>query len=204
MYYGIVKQNIRGMTLVEMLVVIALYTIVLLALTNNIVAFYRFNSYTIAQAYQVDGARRGMQFLVRDLREMTYADNGTFPLARMQSNLIGFYSDIDRDNSVEYVEYQLASTTFTKRIYNATGTPPVYNGTPSETIVLSTYVQNINQATSTFLYYDENGNRSTASSTVTDIRYIEAKIIVNIDPVRDPGQFMLRSSSALRNLKENF
>jgi hypothetical protein len=30
-----------------------------------------------------------------------------------------------------------------------------------------------------------------------------AKIIVNIDPVRDPGEFMLKSSAALRNLKPN-
>jgi hypothetical protein len=64
-------------------------------------------------------------------------------------------------------------------------------------------VQNGLQATSTFFYYDVNGTAVTNSSNITDVRYVEAQIIVNIDPIRDPGQFMLRSSAALRNVKEN-
>lgn len=200
--YG--NKFIRGMTLVEMIVVVAIFTMLMLAVGESISSFYRFNAYTIAQAYQVQNARRGMEQLVRDLREMTFADDGTFPLARMEDNLVGFYSDIDRDNSVEYVEYELTGTTLEKRIYDATGTPPVYEDTPDETDVLSEYVQNINQNTPTFTYYDEGGNEATATSTVIDIRYIRAGLVVNIDPVRDPGEFTLRSSAALRNLTSGF
>jgi hypothetical protein len=144
-----------------------------------------------------------MDIMVRDIREMTFADDGSFPIARMEANRIGFYSDIDRDNSVEYVEYELATTTLSKRIYGATGNPPVYGTTPESTHILSEYVQNLVQATSTFYYYDSEGNPVTVSSDITDIVYIAAQIIVNIDPIRDPGEFMLKSSAALRNLKEN-
>jgi len=52
------------------------------------------------------------------------------------------------------------------------------------------------------VYYDAEGSLATATSTVTDIRYVGVSIIVNIDPVRDPGQYMLRSSAALRNLSQ--
>ena len=197
-------SSTRGLTLVEMIVVVSIFTMLTLAVGESISAFYRFNAYTIAQAYQVQNARRGMEHLVRDLREMTYADDGTFPLARMEDNLVGFYSDIDRDMSVEYVEYELAGETLEKRIYNASGTPPVYDVTPDETQTLSEYVQNINQNTPIFSYYDASGNIATATTTVIDIRYVRAEIIVNIDPVRDPGEFTLRSSSALRNLTESF
>ncbi len=193
-----------GFTLVETMVVIGIYTIVMFALFQSIDMFYRYNSYAIAQSNQVDLARRGMDIVIRDIREMTFADNGTFPLALMKPNKIGFYSDIDRDNSVEYVEYELATTTtFTKRVYGAIGNPPVYSVTPESTQILSNYVQNMNQSTSTFYYFGSNGKLATATSTVTDIVYVGIQIIVNIDPVRDPGQFMLRSSAALRNLKEN-
>lgn len=192
-----------GFTLVEMLIVAAIFALIMYAVLQSIDTFYKFNAYSIAQAYQVDHARRGMDILVRDMREMTFADDGTFPLAVMGPNNVGFYSDVDRDNSVEYIEYELATTTLIKRIYGATGNPPVYGTVPEETHILSEYVQNLNQSTSTFYFYDRNGALATASTTVTDIVYLGAQIIVNIDPVRDPGQFMLRSSAALRNLKEN-
>lgn len=182
-----------------------IYALVMYALFQSILMFYKFNAYAIAQSHQVDTARRGMDIMVRDIREMTFADNGKFPLALKSPNKIGFYSDIDRDNSVEYVEYELSTTTILKkRIYGATGNPPVYSAIPESTEILSEYVQNLNQATSTFYYYDSNGALANASTSVTDIVYIGAQIIVNIDPLRDPGQFMLKSSAALRNLKENF
>jgi type II secretory pathway component PulJ len=192
-----------GLTLVETLVMLSIFTILMLAVMQTVASFYRFNAYTVAQAYQVDHARRGIEFLVRDIREMTYADDGTFPLAVMEDNRIAFYSDIDRDDSVEYVEYELTGTILEKRIYDAAGMPPTYDETPEETRIISEYVQNLAQATTTFTYFDTDGNPASATSTVTDIKYVETKIIVNIDPVRDPGEYMLRSSAALRNLKDN-
>lgn len=200
--YGFKTTN-KGFTFVEMIVVIGISTIVMFAIMQSIATFYRFNAYSFAQSYQVQTARRGMDILVRDIREMTFADDGTFPLAITEDNKIGFFSDVDRDHSVEYIEYELATTTLEKRIYGAIGNPPVYSSTPEETHILSIYVQNLLQAVPTFTYYDSSGTAATASTSATDIVYVEAQIIVNIDPVRDPGEFSLRSSAALRNLKEN-
>jgi prepilin-type N-terminal cleavage/methylation domain-containing protein len=192
----------KGFTLVEVVMTVAIFTLVSYALFTSIETFYTYNAYSIAQAHQVDQARRGMEILVRDIREMTFADNGAFPLTVMEPHRIAFFSDIDRDESVEYVEYTLASTTIEKKIFDAVGNPPVYATTSEATHILSRYVQNITRATSTFIYYDQEGNPANASTTVTDIAYVRVQIIVNIDENRDPGQFMLRSSAALRNLKE--
>ena len=124
----------RGFTLVETMVVVVIYALVIYAIFQSILMFYKFNAYAIAQSHQVDTARRGMDTMVRDMREMTFADDGTFPLAFMGKNKIGFFSDIDRDNSVEYIEYELSTTTILKkRIYGATGNPPVYSSTPEKT-----------------------------------------------------------------------
>lgn len=189
--------------MIETIMVIALFTILMIAVSQSIASFYRLNAYTIAQAYQVDTARVGVEQLVQDLREMTFADNGTFPLVSMGTTSIAFFSDIDRDNSVEYVTYRLQGTSIMKRVYNATGTPLTYSTTtPQETLTLSEYVQNALQNTPIFVYYDAEGNPATATSTVTDVRYVSVSIIVNIDPIRDPGQYMLRSSAALRNLSQ--
>ena len=194
----------RGMSLMEALIALSIFTIVSLALFNGIHSFYLFNAYTIAQSYQVAEARRGIENMTRDIREMTFADDGSFPLVSMGTSSIGFYSDIDRDDSVELVTYDLVNTTLYKNIFDAVpGTPPTYSTTtPNQTIIISEYVQNNNQVVDVFRYYDENGSIPT-NPFVTDIRYIDLQLIINIDPIRDPGEFMLRASAALRNVQEN-
>ncbi len=192
----------QGFSLVETIVIIALFTIIMLAISDSIATFYRMNAYTIAQSHQIDNARQGVDIMVRDLREMTFADNGTFPLVRMGTTSIGFYSDTDRDNSVEYIEYSLVGTTLYKKLFNATGSPLTYNiASPDSTFILSEYVQNHIQSIPIFVYFDDSGDVAVASTPATDIRYIQTSVIINIDPIRDPGQYMLRSSTALRNLK---
>src|SRR5690606_27878065 len=142
-----------GMTLIETLVVISIYTILSLVIFASIQALYKSNSYTFAQADEVNHARRGLYALTQDLREMTYGEDGTFPLVVMEDHRIGFYSDIDKDYSAEYVEYELATTTLYKRTYNPTGNPPVYDlSEPDEVNILSEYVQNVVNGSSTFSY----------------------------------------------------
>jgi type II secretory pathway pseudopilin PulG len=193
-----------GMTLVETVVAIGIYTILILAITSSITSLYKTNSYALAQANEVDNARRGMTQWNRDTKEMILAEDGTFPLAVIDEHHLGYFSDTDQDLNVEYVEYILASTTLTKYVYNATGSPATYDfTTPDQEQTLSLFVQNINQATSTFFYFDETGAALSSTSPLVDVKYIKAQIIVNIDPFRSPGEFMLRSSIAPRNLKDN-
>ena len=118
---------------------------------------------------------------------------------------MGFYSDIDRDSNVEYVEYTLSSTTLIKKTFNPVGYPPVYStSTPDSTEILSIYVQNTLQNVPIFTYYSATGTvLASPSAMLTDMRYIGMKVIVNIDPARSPGEFMLHASAAPRNLKDN-
>jgi hypothetical protein len=188
----------------ETMIAIGIYVVLMLAVFSSITALYRYNAYSIEQSTEVDNARRGMTQWNRDVKEMTIAEDGTWPIAIIEPHRIGYYSDTDRDDSVEYVEYILASTTLTKSTYNPTGSPASYNLTSPDTVeILSEYVRNIEQATSTFYYFDNNGNALSSTSPIIDVRYIKAQLIVNVDPERNPGEFMLRSSLAPRNLKDN-
>lgn len=196
--------GVIGMTLVEAVMLIGIFTILSLAITMSIFNLYQVNAYSFAQANEVDNARRGVTRWYRDVKEMVTGEDGTYPVAVIDQHRFGYYSDTDLDDSVEYVEYVLATTTLTKYTYNAAGSPAVYDlANPDLTEDLSYYVQNINQSTSTFFYYDNAGNRLSSTSPLIDVRYVEMQLIVNIDPVRAPGEFMLRSSVAPRNLKDN-
>jgi type II secretory pathway pseudopilin PulG len=198
------RRSQLGMTLVEMVITIGIFSLLTGMIFTAANSFYRTNKFSAAQAQEIDNARRGMALLTRDLREMTYAEDGTFPVALIDDHQIGFYSDIDKDDSVEYVEYELSTTTLYKRTFSATGTPPVYDFvTPESTIILSQFVQNIDQGTTTFFYFDTNNTQLASTSMLTDVRYIKAQIIVNVNPIESPGEFLLRSGVAPRNLKDN-
>jgi len=199
------KEQKRGFTLTETVVVIALFSLLLLAIMNAVTEIYKYNSVTIEQSNEIEVARRGLLTWVRDAREMTSAADGSFPIRRVENHRMGFYSDIDKDFSVEYVEYVLSSTTLFKYTYEPTGTPPVYSTTtPTRTEILSQYVQNLSQGQVTFRYYNDAGTLlASPASMISDIRYIRINLIVNIDPARSPGEFMLQGSAAPRNIKEN-
>jgi hypothetical protein len=195
----------RGMTLTETVIVIGIFTMLSLVIFTSIASLYQTNSYVIGQSYEVDNARRGLDAWMSDAREMTYADNGAFPVAIMEPHRFGFYSDIDADPSVEFVIYELSTTTFYRYTYKATGSPPTYStSTVARVSKLSEYVQNLLQGLPVFSYFDTNGVLLTATSTLlTDVRYIETGLIVNIDPLRSPGEFLLQNGISPRNLKDN-
>ena len=193
-----------GLTLIEAVIAVTIYSILMLAVFASIGSLYQYNSYSLEQSVEVDNARRGITQWNRDVKEMTTAEDGTWPLAIISEHRLGYYSDTDQDDSVEYIEYILASTTLTKHVYNPSGSPATYDlSTPDSSETLSEYVQNVEQATSTFFYFDNDGNALASTSPIIDVRYIRAQLIVNIDPQRNPGEFMLRSSLAPRNLKDN-
>lgn len=195
----------RGFSLVEVIVVTAIYTVLLLAITYMVHTLYRQNAYQLAQAEEVDTARSGLTTWVRDAREMTFAEDGSFPLVVASSTRLGFYSDIDRDDLVEYVEYTLSSTTLYKHTYNPFGTPVQYStSTIDETKTLSVFVQNALQNQALFSYYNASGTPiANPQAMISDIRYIQMHLIVNIDPIRAPGEYLLEGSAAPRNLKNN-
>lgn len=195
----------RGFTLIETIIVISLFTLLSLAIFSSVTQIYKYNSVTIEQANEIEVARRGLLTWVRDAREMTFGADGAFPIILAESHRMGFFSDIDKDFSVEYVEYRLSTTTLFKYTYEATGSPPVYSTTtPTRTEILSQYVQNLPQSQVTFRYYTEDGALiANPSAMISDIRYMRINLIVNIDPLRSPGEFMLQGSATPRNLKEN-
>ncbi len=196
------KTNFKlGMTLMEVVVVIGVYVILSLAIFNSVVNFYQMNSYVIFQSNEIEFARRGLQTWASDARAINFADDGTFPVVISESDRVGFFTDEENDSSMEYVEYILVDTTLYKKTYKASGYPPVYDFiNPVRTEVLSEYVRNTEQGVTTFKYFDGAGNETVF---LTDIRYLEMNIIVNVEPSRSPGEFALRSGSTPRNLNFN-
>lgn len=208
MHVYLLKNTIKqsGFSLIEALVIVALNTVLLLVITSTVTQLYKNHGYTFEQSNEIEVARKGLGTWVRDAREMTSGANGAFAIVRAGTSTIGFFSDIDKDNSIEYVEYSLGtSTTIRKYTYNPTGYPATYSTTTASSVeILSEYVQNGKQNSDIFKYYNSNGVLlASPQAMISDITYITMNIIVNIDPLRSPGEFMLQGSAAPRNLKTN-
>lgn len=193
----------RGFTLVEMIVTTSIFILITVAVTSSVLMLYKGNRFAMEQAIAVENARRGVEYMVRDIREANYSDSGAYPIVAIGSTTVAFYSDLDRDDDVELVRLFLDGTTFKKRTTNPTGTPAVYNEANGTETDLSENVRNIEEGMAIFEYFDSDGNEIETYDNVTPVVFVRVSLVVNVNPAMLPNEFVLRSSAAIRNLKVN-
>jgi len=195
----IVKKD--GFTLIETVITIAIFSLVMVLISSSILYFYRAHNYTIDQSFAIESARRGIETMVREIREATYSDTGAYPLVSADWQSFSFYSDVDKDSNVEKIRYFLDGTSFKRGSIKATGSPLVYNIDDEDVAILSDNARNGIEPI--FHYYDQNGVELLDLSNVTNIALVSVSLMVNVTPSRAPDEFILRSSANLRNLKMN-
>ncbi len=188
------------MTLLEVVVWISVLSLVLLAVTTSLLYFYRVNKYAIEQSGAVISSQRGMENVIRTIREAAYSSQGAFPVVSIAANDFVFYADTDSDPLIEKAHYYVSGTNFKRGITEATGDPPVYTGGEA-TSTVADYVRNLEQSIKTFRYYDVAGAEIIDYSKWADVRFVQVSLAVNVDPNKLPNQTVLSSSAALRNLK---
>jgi type II secretory pathway pseudopilin PulG len=99
----------KAFTLVETLVTIGIIILSMGALAAFIVMAYRTYGYTWEQARAIDEARRGIETMVKEIREARQGDDGSYPIEKAEDKEFIFYSDIDRDGDTERVRYFLGT-----------------------------------------------------------------------------------------------
>lgn len=190
-----------GFTLIEMLVVIAIMGTVGIALSGLIQQFYKGNAFLLEQTAALDNARRGVREAMVAIRESSYGDDGSYPISEAATSSLTFYSDYDKDASVEKERYYLLGTTFYRVVTNSGGSPPTYAGQAQSTTTVATNVLN-GTSTPIFTYYDENGMQLSATSTdESRVAAVRIKLMVDLNPNRAPNVFTLDETATLRNLR---
>lgn len=192
----------RAFTLIEVLVVVAILATVGMALSVSIVQSYRGNAYVYEAASSVDNARRGLFTALQNLREATYGQDGSFPVASAATSTVTFYADVDADGPVERVRIYLVNGTLYRGVTNSAGNPPSYSGQPESVQTVVGYVRN-GTSTPLFTYYDENGAALSAPVDVSDVRFVSMDIRTDLNPTRAPNVYQLMGSATLRNLRDN-
>lgn len=192
------RNSMRGFTLAETLVVIAIVAVVGLAVTSMIAFFYKSNAYVFQQTSALDSAHRGVEYAFLNIRESSYGDDGSYPVAQAATSSITFYADVDNDGPIEKIRVYLAQGTLYRGVTNSAGSPPTYTG---QTEAVSTIATNVVNATSTpiFRYFTAAGTELTAPINVSDIASVSTELSVDLNPSRAPDIFTLRASATLRN-----
>ncbi|MDX9893294.1 MAG: prepilin-type N-terminal cleavage/methylation domain-containing protein [Patescibacteria group bacterium] len=203
-----IKQKPRpnGFTITEMLIAIFIFLLVTTFTTSFVVQNFKVNRFALEQSEAINNARKGMDIIVKELREASPSENGSYAVASAQNQSLTFYSDIDADESVEKVRYFLEGSELKRGITEASGFPPVYDGIEDINII-SEYVRN--GSTPIFYYYNANyptdtqNNPLPTPAEVNQIRLVRIFLEINVDPGQAPEHFILISNTQLRNLKNN-
>lgn len=189
----------RGLSLLETIVWVSVTLIVVIAISDTLIAMYRASGYSIQEASAISSAQRGVDELVKEIREASYASNGAYPIVSMAPNDIVFYANTDSDELVERVHYYVSGTELYRGVLKPSGDPYTYTGAESVSTI-SDYVQNLNDGQNTFTYYDENGALIADFTKIGSVRYVVINLNIDVDPNRSPVVLTLRSSAAMRNV----
>ena len=190
----------RGFSLVETIVVVSLLVLVGGALSGMIQYFYRTNDYVLQEGNAVQSARQGLAILVQNLREASYGDDGSYPIASAATSTVTFYADINGDGHVDKVRYYVSGTTLYRGVTNSSGNPPSYVGQPEASSTVATYLRN-SSSTPIFQYYDDTGALLSSPVNVSNISTVAVTLKVDVDTNRSPAAYTLIGNATLRNLQ---
>src|SRR3989344_1717859 len=194
-----------GLTILEIVIAIAIFTTATLIIAGYIVQGYRVNRFAMEQADALEHARRAIDSMAKEIREADISDLGSFPIASATNQSFSFYSNLDGDSAVEKIRYFLEGTDFKKGIIEPGGNPLAYNPAGEQITIISRYVRN--GADPIFNYYDGNYPSSTAPlaapANPNQVKLIQLSLRVNIDPSTAPNDLTLNTFVQIRNLKDN-
>jgi len=197
---------VKGFTLVEVIVAVAIFSLIIGTFASLFVLFFKNYNFTVEQGKTIEEAKLSVQKFGSELREARTSQDGAYPLVITNDQEVAFYSDVDNDGQVEKVRYYLDGNSFYRGVVEP-GTPPVVYDSNTETIrMISDKVENETQPL--FLYYnsdwpgDQINNPLVQAQRLLDTRMIRLELLINTD-VNQQSDFEITSQTMIRNLKIN-
>jgi len=160
-----INQDDKGFTLVELMVVVALSTIIIVAIYSAYIIQQR-TYYSQDQVIEMQqNIRSGLDMMAREIRMAGYdpTDSNNFSITAASNNSITFTMDLDEDGATggtnETITYTLSGTNLTRN--NGGGDQPV--------------AENIERIE--FFYTLDDDSQTTTPGTLDDIRSIRISLL---------------------------
>jgi len=190
----------KGFTIIETIITIVIFALAMGAVSGLILMAYRTQSYTWQQSLAIGEARKGVETMVKEIREARPGDDGSYIIEKAEDFEFIFYSDIDNDGKAERVRYFIEGTDFKKGVIKPSGWPTKYDPQNEEIFTLSQYVRN---QPPIFRYFNRSGIELPPPARLKDTKLMRVYLVINVNPNRPPQDFGLESDVQIRNLKTN-
>lgn len=203
-----VSKKYSGMTFVEMIMAIAIFTIGMEGFTLLFARTWKINSYTLEMGQSTMAVSQGLNKMVDYIRRARQGDDGAFPVKLADDDELTFFCDYDKDGITERIHLYKNNTNIRMGVTNPTATlPKTYPaGDQEDYLIVSDIVNNI--STPIFYYFnkdypaDTTNNPLTTPAHLIDVKMAKVYLEINIDPGRGPENVKIQSFVALRNLNE--
>jgi len=203
-----ILKNKKGLTLIETLVAIAIFSIGIEGFTLLFLNTWKNNKYTLEMGQSSMTVSQGINTIVNYLRSVRQSDNGAYPIKSADDNEVVVYSDYDRDGITERLHIYKNDQDILMGVTDPTVTiPKTYPSEDEETFTLATKIVNTDTEP-IFYYYDKNyagGDDQlpiTTPANVADIRLLKIHLKINIDPNNAPDNIELQTFVEMRNLND--
>jgi len=198
----------KGMTLIEALLAISIFTMGIAGFSLLFVKSWGINSYTYEMGQSSMAVYQGVSSMGVYLREVRQGDNGSYPIKSASDNDLVVYSDFDKDGITERLHfYKNGNQIIMGYRKPSGGFPKTYADGDQETRVMANSI--VNEANVPIFYYynknypgDQANNPVPTPANVANIRLVKIYLKINIDPNRAPDNIETSSFIELRNLND--
>lgn len=194
------------MTLIEVIVAIAIFTIGIEGFSLLFINTWRHNKYTLEMGQSSMVVSQGVTKIANYLRGVRQADNGSYPVRSADDNDLVVYCDYDKDGKTERLHFYKSGTNVLMGIREPNNDFPVtYSSGDEETQTMAGSIMNTT-SDPIFEYYDQSytGTQSPLSTpaVVANIRMVRIHLMINIDPNNAPDNVNIETFVGLRNLSD--
>lgn len=200
------QKNIKGFTLAETMVAVAIFALLELGVTAVISAMYQNYNQQSVSLNNVDMARKITFNFAGEIRNAAYGNDGSYSLNQAGDSQIIFYSNADLTSGVvNRIRYYLSNGTLYKGVIRPSGSPLTYN--PADEAVKVVETNLANNGTPVFYYYDGDysGNQNPLSQpvNVTQVKFVKINLMISDQIGKVATTSVISAGAAIRNLKTN-
>ena len=187
-------ESQAGFSLLELIVAISIMIVIAIIGARFVVNAFKDTTYEQEQATATSVARKALDTMSVEIRGANSSAKGDYLLNLIGKEQLIFFSDVDKDDVVEKVNYY-ADGTDIKRVVYAPDSNNNYT-VPEGTTTIALYLNNNEE--DIFKFYSGNST-STETTLINKVRMIQIVLKINVTPWRAPGDYYIVSNIKLRN-----
>lgn len=192
----------KGMTLIEMLVAIGIFSVIMLGIVLLFSTLWRMQGFSVSMGMSVQQATQSMTRIEHLVRNARQADNGAYPIVDATGNELIMYSQADDDDNTERVRIWRDGTFIKRGIVQPSGTIPVQYDVATESVeIIARDIIDNNDGADLFVYYDAS-NAAVTTDAISATRMIRMTITVDVDAAELPVGVIISTIASMRNLRE--